>query len=234
MSVGTLRVGEELAPDVDRDGVGRSEKAFEQQGALQGAVKRVVGGEADAGQHLLAVRRDGLRGPSGRCLGERGGEGARFVAGRVERRVERLDRDERLGEAVANGLERCDRASELHPLDRVVTREGEHRSRRSRDLVRDRAPGEGHGGVPCNRVERDVDAGGVFDARDVQPGVRIDPLHRPELDRRRGNGECASPRCAAAHDEQVAGRAGASGRQSERVRRVTVDVTGHTPRTELR
>ena len=56
----------------------------------------------------------------------------RLVGRGAERRVERLDRDERLGEPVAHGLERRDRPAELHPFDRVGAREVEHRPARAR------------------------------------------------------------------------------------------------------
>ena len=82
--------GEELAPEVEGDLVGRSEQAFEHHRALEKAVKRMVGGEADPGEHLLAVGRNRARGAPGRRLRERGGERVRLVGGRAQRRLERL------------------------------------------------------------------------------------------------------------------------------------------------
>ena len=80
--------GEQLAPEVDGDLVGRSEDSFERHGPLQQPVKRMIGREADAGEHLLAVRGDRARGAPRDRLRERGGDGVRFVARRGEGRVE--------------------------------------------------------------------------------------------------------------------------------------------------
>ena len=82
MSVGTVRAASSEWPTSSDDLVGRSEHAFEGQGPLQVAVERVIGGEADAGEHLLAVRGDGAGRASGDGLRERGGDRTRLVATR--------------------------------------------------------------------------------------------------------------------------------------------------------
>ena len=88
------------------------------------------------------------RGAPGGGLRERGGDRTRFVAGRGQGRLERLDRHERLGEPVPDGLEARDRTTELHPLQRVGAREIEHGAARARDLLRDGAPAERDRGLP--------------------------------------------------------------------------------------
>ena len=100
-----------------------------------------------------------------------------------QRRVERLDRDERVGEPVPHGLERRDRAPELHALDRVGAREGEHRAAsRPRSGARPRAgrarrprptrAASSADSVPAPRsIVTRVDAGGGIDAG---RGMRVD------------------------------------------------------------
>src|ERR1700690_2588245 len=73
--------GQKPAPEVQRDVVGRSEQALQEHGSLEEAVKRVVGGEADSGEYLLAVSRNRSRGAAGRRLCERGRGRVRLVAG---------------------------------------------------------------------------------------------------------------------------------------------------------
>ena len=104
-------------------------------------MERVVGGEADPREHLLAVRRDGPRRAARRRLGERRRHRPRLVPRGVERRVERLDRHERLGQPVPDGLEPRDRPAELHAAPARASRaRASMRPARARDLVRDRAP----------------------------------------------------------------------------------------------
>ena len=174
--MGTWRVREQAAADVEREVVGRSEQAVEQDRPLEEAVERVVGGEADAGEHLLAVRRDGAGGAPGDGLRERRGLRPRFVGRGRERGVERLDRDEGVGEPVAHRLEPRDRAAELHPLDRVRPREVEHGAARADDLVRDGPPAERDRGVPRGRRDRCAIACGRVDAHDVEACVGIDAV----------------------------------------------------------
>ena len=129
-------------------------------------------------------RRHDRGGASGRRLREGRGEAVRFVAGRVQRRLECFDRHERVGESVANGLERRDRSTELDPFHRVRTRQGKHRPAGTGDLVRDRAPAGRDRGVPRAEVEPRVDGHAVLHAHDVEARVRIDALHRAHVDGR--------------------------------------------------
>src|SRR5581483_9806490 len=96
---------DQQTPEVGDDRVGRSEQAVERDRALQVAVERMLGREPDAREHLLTVRRDGARRTTGDGLRERGGDRAGLVPRGGDRGVERFDRDQRLGEAVAYGLE---------------------------------------------------------------------------------------------------------------------------------
>ena len=181
MSVGTRRAGEELPTEIQGDLVGRPEQALEQHRSLERPVKRMVGREADPGEHLLALGRNrARRAPRGR-LRERRRDHARFVTRRAERRVKRFDRHERIGEPMTNGLERSNRPAELDPLQRVRAREGQHRPARAQDLVRDRAASEGDGRLPrvalqCLRIGR-----GVLHAHHVEAGIGIDAHHRARV-----------------------------------------------------
>ena len=70
---GRHRTRDEHVPaDVDDELVDGSEDTVEQHRALHVPMERVLGGEADAREHLLAVARDGARGASRCCLGQRG------------------------------------------------------------------------------------------------------------------------------------------------------------------
>ena len=132
-----------------------AEEAFEHHRALEEAVERVVGREADAGEHLLAVRGDGPRGAPGGRLGERGGHRVRLVAGRGRASASSAST------ATSASASRWrtawnarDRAAELHPLERVRAREVEHRPARAGDLVRDRAPAGRDAPLPRRGVDR--------------------------------------------------------------------------------
>ena len=123
-------------------------------------MERVVGGEADAGEHLLAVRGDGARGAAGDRLGERGGLGAGVVGGRARARprAPRSRRAPRRAGGARPGTVPI-RPAELHPLDGVGAREVEHGAARAGDLVRERAPTERHCGVPGRIGSRSADGG---------------------------------------------------------------------------
>ena len=123
-------------------------------------------GEADAGEHLLAVPGHGARRASGDGLRERRRLGARLLPGRVERGLERLHRDQGFREPVAHGLEARDRTTELH---RAPARGYAPRSSIARQAPaiwcatarRPRATAEGHAAgsrrvapaaLPCTRI----------------------------------------------------------------------------------
>ena len=72
------------------------------------------------------------------ALRELRGELPGCVGGGGERGVERLDRDERVGEPVPDRLELRHRAAELHALERVLAGEVEHGAARPGDLVGER------------------------------------------------------------------------------------------------
>src|SRR5262245_19904532 len=96
---------QELTAQVQHDLVGRAEQPLERHRALQVPVVRVVGREADPGEHLLAVHRhDPGRAPGLRAR-ERGSDRARLVPRRGEGRFERLDRHEGRGQAMPPRLE---------------------------------------------------------------------------------------------------------------------------------
>ena len=120
--------------------------------ALQVPVERVVGGEPDAREHLLAVRGDGAGGAPGDAFASAAVIGAGLVPRRAEGRVEGLDRDERLGEPVAHGLERADRDGRTARARARAAREIEHRAARAGDLVatacRPNGDGRSHSGGP--------------------------------------------------------------------------------------
>jgi hypothetical protein len=135
--------GEQLPPDVQDDLVRRSEEPLERDRPLQEPVERMLRGEADAGEHLLAVSGHRARRASGGGLRECRRVGVRVFPGCGQRRLERLHRHQRVREPVAHGLEPRNRTTELHPLQRVGARESQHGPAGASDLVRDRAPAEG-------------------------------------------------------------------------------------------
>ncbi len=63
---------------------------------------------------------------------------------RVEQRSRRLDRHQRIGEAVTDGLEAADGAPELHPVERVLAGQLEHGACRAHELVAERELSERH------------------------------------------------------------------------------------------
>ena len=131
------------------------------------------------GEHLLAVRRR----PSARC-----GPAIAFASAAViglgsshaarERGFERLDRDERVGEPVAHGLERAIGRPNCTRSTCVRAREVEHRAARAGDLVRDRAPARAR--RACSHVVASIVVAAcrrVLDADGVEAGVGIDAVH---------------------------------------------------------
>src|SRR5262249_6564679 len=113
---------EQRAPDGEREVVGVAEQAVEQHRALQIAVKRMIGRKADTGEHLLAVRGDRARRTARDRLRQRRSFLAGSVGGGDQCGVECFDRDERVRESVAHGLESLDRRAELHSVERVLAR----------------------------------------------------------------------------------------------------------------
>ena len=97
----------------------------------------MLGREADAGEHLLAVARRGAGAATGERLRHRRADGRPVDPCGIERGRCGLDGDERLRQTVAHGLEHRDRASELHALERVNPCELEHRAGRTDELVAD-------------------------------------------------------------------------------------------------
>ena len=88
------------------------------------AVQVVFGGEADAAEHLLAVSRCGESRLAGRRLGQ---QAAEVVVRGLQGRLGALDRDECLGEPVADRLKRRDVAAELNAVQRVLACQRQHR-----------------------------------------------------------------------------------------------------------
>ncbi len=105
-----------------------AEQLLEDQNPTDVAVQVVLGREPDACKDLLAMSSRGPRPASGDGLRHRRGLRREVEPGRVQHGVGRFDRNERLGQAVTHRLERCDRAVELDPLERVLTSELEHPS----------------------------------------------------------------------------------------------------------
>lgn len=69
-------------------------------------VQRVLGGETDAAEHLLAVPGGGLRRSSGGRLGKQAGQLGilGMLGGGLQGRLGALDRDERLGQSMTDRL----------------------------------------------------------------------------------------------------------------------------------
>ncbi len=191
-------------------------------------------GEADARQHLLAMRRHGPRRATGRRLGESGGRRAGLVPRSGQRGLERLDRDERFGQAVPDGLEPGDRTAELHPLDGVCPRQRKHGPAGPGQLVGDGAPTGGDCRVPDPVLELGRVVRSVLDADDVQAGVRVDPANRGDLHCRDRDDDAPERRAVAADDYQV-GRVGDACRaQPHGVCCARVEPAGMAPRRERR
>ena len=94
-----------------------------------------------------------------------------------------LDLDERLGQLVANGLERGDGATELHAVDRVLAGQREHRARRFHQLMGEGGAGGRHGTGPRagdldrgHRVAVEVEA----DATERRGGIEGIDIRCPE------------------------------------------------------
>ena len=185
--------GEQPPSHVEDDLVGRPEEPLERHRPLQEPMEPVLRGEADAGEHLLAVPGHRARRASGDGLREGGRLGARLLPGRRERGLEGLHRDQAFREPVAHGLESRDRTTELHPLQSVGPREVQHGSAGACDLVRDRAPAEGDGRGPCGGIEARGALRAALHADRVQASVGIDPAYAPHLGGRRRNGDAPMP-----------------------------------------
>ena len=108
-------------------------------------VEVVLGGEPDAGQHLLAVTGGG----PGTASGQRLGHGRRLrrsvLPGGAERGVGGLDGHQGVGQPVPDGLEVGDGLAELDPLQGVRAGQLEHGPRGADQLVADGQLGQGHG-----------------------------------------------------------------------------------------
>src|SRR3546814_11882684 len=101
-----------------------------------------------------------------------------------------LDGDQRVGQLVADGLEPADRLAELDALERVPAGQLEHAARGADQLVAERDLRGGDRLVPAaHRLARaGIDAGDLAgDLNQAEP--RIEPLDRPDRERRCGNGD---------------------------------------------
>ena len=76
-------------------------------------MKIVLGGEADAGQHLLAVSSGSMGAPPGQCLGHGRRVGRLIAPGGLQDGMCRLDGNQGLGQPMAHGLEVADGPVEL-------------------------------------------------------------------------------------------------------------------------
>ena len=180
MSVGTRRAASSSPAEVDRDVVGGSEQPIERHRPLEKAVERVVGGEADPGQDLLAVRRDDPGRAPAVAFASAAVRRCRLVAGCIQRCLECFDRHERVGESVPNGLERRDRATELDAFHGV--RAGEERASSDRPRRSGARPRAGRARPPSPRRVMSnlrLDGDAALGADDVEAGVRVDALRRP-------------------------------------------------------
>ena len=88
---GTWRVRSSSSPRALVSDRASPSRPVEHQRPAHVAVERVLGGEADAGEHLLAVAGDGAGAAAGDGLGHGRGERRAVVPRRVERGVGRLD-----------------------------------------------------------------------------------------------------------------------------------------------
>ena len=173
-------VAEQVRAERRGERAGVAQEVVEHQGATYVEVQRVLGGEADAGEHLLGVAGHGARAAAGHRLGQGGGERGAVVPCGVGRGVGGFDGDEAVGEAVAHGLEAGDGAIELDAVDRVLAGQGQHRPGHPDELVGQGPLSGGNG---------------------VRPGLggRL-PLDRLGAHRRpragRGEGRCPRPRAA--------------------------------------
>src|SRR5699024_6060163 len=122
----------------------RAEERVERQHSPDVAMERVLGGEPDAAEDLLAMSGRGTRAPTRRCLGDDGvlggtaGRRGVAVPRRGEYRLGGFDGHQRLGQAMADGLEHADWLAELDALECVLAGELEHRLGSADELVTDR------------------------------------------------------------------------------------------------
>ena len=210
------RVGEQLRARGRRDLVGRSEQAFEQHRPLEEAVERVVGGEADAGEHLLAVGRDGPRGAAGGRLRERRGQRVRLVAGRApaSRRAPRPRRARRRAGGERPGTTRSAGRTAPAPT-RACARGRASPGSRQRSGARPRA-GRARRPTPTRRRRALVDGRGR--ARRARRGSRRRdrcPRTGARVVDRDRHGHRAQLRSGVAHHEHLARGRDARGREPD-------------------
>ena len=98
------------------------------------------------------------RAATGDGLGHRRGDGRGVEPGGVEHRDRGLDRDQRLGQAVPDGLELGDRLVELDAFERVLVRHRQRPARHADQLVRERELRELRPRRPSRRGSASVDA----------------------------------------------------------------------------
>ena len=136
------------APAPTRPAARRGAVEHVEHGAAEDeAVEVVLEGEADRAHHLEAVLRREPERPPGEALGRGGGEDRVAVPALVGRDAGGAQRDQDVGQAMLDRLERADRLTELLARARVLRGHVEHRLPESDELVRDRAPARGLGGV---------------------------------------------------------------------------------------
>ena len=120
------------------------------------------------------------RAATGGGLGHRRGDRRGVEPGGVEHRHGRLDRDQRVGQTVADGLELGDRLVELDALERVLACHRQRPSRHPDELVRERELRELHCCIPVDRVG----VGGRERAVHLdQAEIGVDPGDRARLER---------------------------------------------------
>ncbi len=199
-------------------------------------MERVVGGEADAGEHLLAVRGDGARRAPGGGLGERRGDrraGSSHAAPSVASSA--FDRDQRLGEPVAHGLERARSAGRTAPASSAWrAREVEHGAAwppRSGDPTARRPAATAASQAPS--VERRAHRRRRATHADaVEPAVRVDPAHRRHLDGAPERCTVATPRRPHDHEQLAASRRERSRARSRAA--LALDAPGRRPTRRTR
>ena len=134
-------------------GSGRTEELVEHEDATHEVMKIVLGGEADAGQHLLAVSSGGMGAPSGQCLGHGRRVGRLIAPGGLQHGLCRLDGHQGLGQPMAHRLKVADGPVELDASQGVRTGQVEHPAGRSHQFMGQRHLSQGHGARPGARLE---------------------------------------------------------------------------------
>ena len=184
-SRGSVRVLEKILTETLRQARVRAEELVEDEDASHETVQVVFVGEADAGEHLLAVTGDGTSAaPRGR-LCHRGRHRREVEPRGVEDGGRGLERDERLRQAVADGLEAGDRLAELDALECVLASQRQHLARCPDELVRHRELSErdraGSSGRAAGRRRRPRPAPrpGRATGRRRAPAARRAPTCRP-------------------------------------------------------